>query len=266
MKKEVYMSAAIGRDISKENFDSICRFFPSLSEEIYSFIFAEGSKELSDFKELVSGLHIDLIYSPDKVQENYPNQFIKVEGNIKLSRADYNTEYFSTFINLNLFKSRLKKLSDGSYSFTRDQVNPLQEIGCTDRLVEPDTAVFVDRLKAEFDAQNFKGILFKRIQAHDDLRAIFWIIHSSIILPPTLNHFTQGDTPRGVTNYFAEFYSPKLLRYSASDLSPFSPFDVALTHECVGPDAGKRLVVSSRFRQWALDRGLQFCYKPVIIE
>jgi hypothetical protein len=70
--------------------------------------------------------------------------------------------------------------------------------------------------------------------------------------------------------YTAETEEPPLYVYHAKDLAVMQNVDAALTHEDFGPNTKltemRRLLVSQRFRRWALEQHYKLIHVPVMLD
>lgn len=139
--------------------------------------------------------------------------------------------------------------------------------------------VVSNSLKERFEAEGLIGARFAHIESRRSATVVdpdYWQLTSDVIMPslsPTMalydeNHIPHNGDPSKIV-YMREgwdaprvLYEPVELHYRKDDLDKMEPFDVATTLEQIGWGA-KHIIVSSRFRQFCIKRGLHMVWHVV---
>jgi hypothetical protein len=133
-------------------------------------------------------------------------------------------------------------------------------------------------IKDAMEAEGFVGFIFTSVTVEADRQPPepLWEIWSDRLMPPMRcplvdddgNAVVNGDCSNGC--YTAEVEQPPIYVYAPEDIAAMAGVDAALTLEDFGPKAKlcemRRLLVSQRFRQWALKRKLKLEYVPVMVQ
>ncbi|MCF7786442.1 MAG: hypothetical protein K9N47_09980 [Prosthecobacter sp.] len=132
-------------------------------------------------------------------------------------------------------------------------------------------------IKEHMEAEGFKGFTFTPVVVEGSRQPSepLWEIWSNYMMPPMCSPLVDDDgtpvIPGHYTNgcHIAETELPHIYRYTSDAIASMASVDAAVTHEDFGPKTKlcemRRLLVSQRFRQWALQNKIKLDYDPIVV-
>ncbi len=137
--------------------------------------------------------------------------------------------------------------------------------------------VCTQSVKEAMEREGFNGFIFNAVvvECAKQPPEPLWEIWSDRMMPPSCSTLVNDDGTPVVPGRYengchpAECEHPQLYFYTPEAIHSMAGVDAAVTHEDFGPKTKlcemRRLLVSQRFRQWALKNKLKLDYVPVLV-
>ena len=132
-------------------------------------------------------------------------------------------------------------------------------------------------IKQAMETEGFKGFTFTPVVVGGSRQSSepLWEIWSNCMMPPMCSPLVDDDGTPVIPDHYAngchpaESEFPHIYRYTSEAIASMAGVDAAVTHEDFGPKTKlcemRRLLVSQRFRQWALKNKINLNYDPIIV-
>ncbi len=133
-------------------------------------------------------------------------------------------------------------------------------------------------VKEAMEREGFTGFIFTAVtvECAKQPPEPLWEIWSDSMMPPSCSSLVDDDGAPVIPGRYengctpAECESPPLYLYTPEAINLMTGIDAAVTHEDFGPKTKlcemRRLLVSQRFRQWALKNKFKLDYVPVLVK
>lgn len=140
-----------------------------------------------------------------------------------------------------------------------------------------DAPICTQTIKKAMEAEGFAGFTFTPVVVEGSRQPLepLWKVWSDRMMPPMTSSLVDDDGEPVIAGHYAngchpaEIESPHIYRYTPEAIASMTGLDAAVTHEDFGPKTKlcemRRLLVSQRFRQWALQNKLKLDYDPILV-